>query len=75
MDLGSDMDLLLVTRATSPLPAELLADLSKHLKREVQVLRYTPEEWDAKAREDKPFYERIIIDGIALSGSLPVVAT
>jgi len=45
------------------------------LQREVQVLRYTPEDWDSKAREDKPFYERVIIDGIALSGSLPVVAT
>ena len=72
---GSDMDLLLVTRSTSPLPAKLLSDLSKHVEREAQVLRYTPEDWDAKAREDKPFYERVIIDGIALSGNLPVVAT
>ena len=69
------MDLLLVTRTTSPLPAKLLSDLSKHVEREAQVLRYTPEDWDAKAREDKPFYERVIIDGIALSGNLPVVAT
>lgn len=72
---GSDLDLLLVTRRTQdPSPGQL-DELSRRTGRSIQLLKYNPEEWEKKAREDKPFYERLIIDGIALSGALPVVAT
>lgn len=70
---GSDLDLLLITRQSREPPARLLNDISRQTGRTVQLLKYTPEEWDRKAKEDKPFYERVIIDGIAISGNLPVV--
>jgi predicted nucleotidyltransferase len=72
---GSDLDLLLITRKDEDPPSRQLDILSSRTGRIVQLLRYTPEEWEKKAREDKPFYERVIIDGIAISGALPVVAT
>ena len=72
---GSDLDLLLITRkAEDPSPGQL-DQLSRRTGRSVQLLRYSPEEWERKARQDKPFYERVIIDGIAISGPLPVVAS
>ncbi len=72
---ASDLDLLLITRQSREPPARLLHEISRRTGRTVQLLKYTPEEWDRKAVEDKPFYERVIIDGIAISGNLPVVAT
>ncbi len=70
---GSDLDLLLITRQDGELPARLIDEVSRRTGRRVQLLKYTPGEWDRKAREDRPFYERILIDGIAISGNLPVV--
>lgn len=70
---GSDLDLLLVTRQDQDPTPSHLDELSKKTGRTVQLLKYTPEEWEKKASEDKPFYERVIIDGIAISGPLPVV--
>jgi len=70
---GSDLDLLLVTRQDQDPTPSHLDELSKKTGRTVQLLKYTPEEWEKKASEDKPFYERVIIDGIGISGPLPVV--
>jgi predicted nucleotidyltransferase len=72
---GSDMDLLLITRREEEPSPKQLDDLSRRTQRTVQLLKYTPEEWERKSREDKPFYERVIIDGIAITGPLPVVVT
>lgn len=72
---GSDLDLLLVTRGKEEPSARQLDDLSRQTQRTAQLLKYAPEEWEKKARDDKPFYERVIIDGIAISGPLPVVVT
>jgi predicted nucleotidyltransferase len=72
---GSDLDLLLITRKREDPSPRMLDELSRRTQRTVQLLKYTPEEWGRKAREDKPFYERLIIDGIAISGPLPVVVT
>ncbi len=72
---GSDLDLLLVTRQDQDPSPSQLDELSRRTHRTAQLLKYTPEEWEKKALEDKPFYERVIIDGIAISGPLPVVVT
>ena len=72
---GSDLDLLLITRREEEPSPRTLDELSRRTRRTAQLLRYTPEEWEKKASEDKPFYERVIIDGIAISGPLPVVVT
>jgi hypothetical protein len=44
------------------------------LKKEVTFLVYTVDEWRKKAKSDKVFYDRLILDGIALYGEMPVVA-
>jgi len=71
----SDLDLLLITRQTQRPTGKLLDEISRKIGRTIQLLKYTPAEWEKKAREDKPFYERIIIDGIPIAGQLPVVTS
>lgn len=69
-DLKSDVDLLLIALGKKRM------DLSAYqppLRREVNLLAYTPAEWRAKAREDRVFYKRVIMDSIVLVGEKPVV--
>jgi len=66
----SDIDLLLIDLnkiKIQPLKAE------KKLKREVTFLSYTMSEWREKAKKDKPFYDRVIAEGIPLYGEIPMV--
>jgi len=66
----SDIDILAVSSKKAiilPLKAE------EHIKREVTFLNYTTSEWRAKAKSDKVFYDRIILDGIPLFGEIPAV--
>jgi len=69
-DPGSDIDLLVISRSKRKSDASAY---EKGLKREISVIAYTPQEWAKKAVEDKPFYERVIADGIALYGEKPIV--
>jgi len=69
-DLQSDIDLLIVSRRKEKVE---LSIFEKQLGRKITMLVYEPHEWDEKAKEDRAFYERILIDGIALQGNLPVV--
>jgi len=69
-DSASDVDLLVVGRKTRKVD---LSRFEKKLNRKVTVLAYTSSEWKEKAKVDKPFYERILVDGIVLVGNIPVV--
>lgn len=69
-DPQSDVDLLLVGRKAEQLD---LSKFEKSLARRVTILTCTQIEWEEKARKDRAFYERILIDGIVLQGNLPVV--
>lgn len=69
-DLQSDVDLLIICRKTERLD---LGRFEKSLARRITVLMYTQTEWEEKAKKDKAFYERVLIDGIVLQGNLPVV--
>lgn len=69
-DQKSDIDLLLISGRKAK------ADLSKFevkLGCEISVIAYTPSEWGRKSKEDKAFYERILIDGITIYGEKPIV--
>jgi predicted nucleotidyltransferase len=68
-DPGSDIDLLVISKSKKKPDA---AAYEKGLKREICVISYTPQEWAKKTAEDKPFYERVIADGIALHGEKPI---
>ena len=71
---GSDLDLLLITRRSAEPQERVLREFSKKVHRNIQMIRFTPEQWERKAKEDRPFYERILIDGLPVIGSLPVVS-
>jgi len=66
----SDIDILIITRKRlkiMPLKAE------KRINREVVILNCSLVEWKEKAKKDKVFYDRVIIDGIPLYGEIPAV--
>jgi predicted nucleotidyltransferase len=69
-DPQSDVDLLIVCRKTGRFE---LGRFERSLGRRITVLTYTQTEWEEKARKDRPFYERVLIDGVVLQGNLPVV--
>lgn len=69
-DLKSDVDLLLVSLQKKRLD---LGAYEPAIGREINLLTYTPAKWRAKARGDKVFYNRVILDSIALLGERPVV--
>ncbi|MDI6720848.1 MAG: nucleotidyltransferase domain-containing protein [Candidatus Aenigmarchaeota archaeon] len=69
-DTKSDIDILVISRKKISMPLKS----EKNLKREVTLLIYTLPEWRRKSKEDKVFYDRIIIDGIPLYGDIPIVS-
>ncbi|HEX9914120.1 MAG TPA: nucleotidyltransferase domain-containing protein [Candidatus Bathyarchaeia archaeon] len=66
----SDVDLLIVGRGVE---AEGLLSYEKTLGKRITLLTYSPREWEERARKDAAFYERILADGVSISGGLPVV--
>lgn len=66
-DPKSDVDILVITRRRTRI------SLKSKLKRELTILAYTLPEWRKKSKEDKVFYDRIIVDGIPLYGEIPIV--
>lgn len=66
----SDVDLLIVGRKTERFD---LDKFEKRFGRKVTLLIFTLHEWEEKAKKDKAFYERILVDGVVLQGNLPVV--
>ena len=68
-DKKSDLDLLVVSRGKVP----ALGTYEKRIGCEINAVCFTPAEWRNKSRKDEPFYERVIMDGIALAGEIPVV--
>ena len=69
-DEKSDLDIILISRKTQGLGG--LKSI-KLLGREASILNYSQSEWRRKAKEDKIFYDRVIIDGIPLYGEKPTV--
>jgi predicted nucleotidyltransferase len=66
----SDIDLLIISGRKERMEFSVF---EKHLGRKINTLVFEPYEWEEKAKKDRAFYERILIDGIPLQGSLPVV--
>jgi hypothetical protein len=44
------------------------------LGRRINTMVFDSQEWEEKAEEDRAFYERVLVDGIVLHGTLPVVS-
>jgi predicted nucleotidyltransferase len=71
-DAASDLDLLVVANSKKKSFAGL-AGVEAELGREINLLVKTPFEWRETAKQNKVFYERVILDSIVLYGSKPVV--
>jgi len=69
-DSESDLDLLIVGKKIRHVD---MSAYEKQLSRRIALLVYSKSEWEDKAKMDKAFYERILVDGVAIHGTLPVV--
>lgn len=69
-DKESDIDILIVTRKKEKLRT---INAEKKLKREVTYILYTFTEWKNKAKEDKIFYDNVMLNSINLYGEKPAV--
>jgi len=68
-DSKSDIDILIISHRK----IKISLKSERKLSRELSLIVYTLPEWKKKAREDKVFYDRAIVDGIPLYGEIPVV--
>ena len=68
-DEESDIDILVISLAKEK-PTATLAQL---LKRDVNLISFSPAEWSQQAKTNKAFYFDVILDGIVLYGTRPVV--
>jgi len=69
-DENSDIDILAITKNAKRID---LSAYEQKIGKKINLICYSFAEWQKKAREDKPFYENIVLDGIALIGEKPVV--
>lgn len=65
----SDVDILVISLSKNTPTAEL----AKLLKRDVNLISFTPAQWSQQAKTNKAFYLDVILDGIMLYGTKPVV--
>jgi predicted nucleotidyltransferase len=69
-DEESDVDILTISLSKSAPP---ITELSKLLKRDVNLINFTPAQWSQQAKTNRAFYLDVILDGIVLYGTKPVV--
>jgi len=68
-DSESDVDILIISLTKSKPTAEL----TRLLKRDVNLISFTPGQWSKQSKTNKAFYLDVILDGIVLFGTKPVV--
>ncbi len=68
-DSESDVDILVLSLSKNSPTVEL----AKILKRDVNLISFTPAQWSQQAKTNKAFYLDVILDGIVLYGLKPVV--
>ena len=65
----SDVDILTISLAKHKPTAEL----AKLLERDVNLVNFTPAQWSNQAKKNRAFYLDVILDGIVLYGTKPVI--
>lgn len=68
-DEKSDVDLLVISIS----PKKRTFRLMELIEKETSLLIFTPSEWVEQAKENRAFYIDVIIEGIVLYGTRPVV--
>ncbi len=71
-DENSDIDIIVIADTDAKGKREI-AGRSTGTSREINISVYTPSEWRRKAEGDKIFYDKVIVDSIAIYGQKPVV--
>lgn len=69
-DKNSDIDIFIISRKKIEYPS---LSSQKKLNREVNLIKYTYQEWKEKAEKDPVFYKEVILSCIPLYGEKPVV--
>jgi predicted nucleotidyltransferase len=64
----SDLDFLIISSVKVDVNF-----MQKFFDIDVNLLSYTPGEWHKKALSDRPFYHRILTEGMVLYGEVPIV--
>jgi len=65
----SDIDILVISLSKN-VP---VAEITKLLKRDVNLINFTPAQWSQQSKTNRAFYLDVILDGIVLFGTKPVV--
>ena len=68
-DSDSDVDILVISLSKNKPTAEL----TRLFKRDINLISFTPAQWSQQVKTNKAFYLDVILDGIALYGTKPVV--
>jgi len=68
-DNESDIDILVISLSKNKPTVEL----AKLLRRDVNLISFTPAQWSKQAKTNRAFYLDVILDGIVLYGTKPVV--
>jgi predicted nucleotidyltransferase len=68
-DESSDVDIVTISLSKDKPTAEL----AKLLGRDVNLLNFTPAQWSNQSKKNRAFYLDVIVDGIILYGTKPVV--
>ena len=68
-DSDSDVDILVISLSKN----KPTAKLTRLFKRDINLISFTPAQWSQQVKTNKAFYLDVILDGIALYGTKPVV--
>jgi len=68
-DENSDIDIVIISQSKDKPTAELTNLLNK----DVNLLNFTPAQWSNQSKKNRAFYLDVIIDGVLLYGTKPVV--
>lgn len=68
-DKRGDIDIFVIAKKRE---VDLLK-FEETLDRRINLIVYDSKTWQKKAKEDRPFYDSVTLEGVALYGELPVV--
>lgn len=68
-DKESDVDILTISLSKN----KPTSKLAQHLRKDVNLVNFTPAQWSNQAKNNKAFYLDVITDGVLLYGTKPVV--
>ena len=68
-DENSDIDIVIISQSKD----KPIAELTNLLNKDVNLLNFTPAQWANQSKKNRAFYLDVIVDGVLLYGTKPVV--